>query len=594
YLFDRGDYQSFSNDLANTDWDALVSNNIDTYAENVTETITSLSDKHIPNKIVTFRKTDPPWLTTDLKKLLRKKKRLYDKYKKSNNPTDWESYKRYRNHVTTEIRKSKQLQIDKLSERLTCSETRPKDWWKTLKQFIKPNQRNTIPPLNKNGTIYSDDTAKVNALNDYFTDQTRLDDSTARLPQTMNLPNITLDSLTITVEEVESTLRSLPLGKAAGPDLINNRILKELSQPLSYPLRNLFNCSISHGKVPKLWKQANVSPIHKKDDPSEVSNYRPISLLSTVGKVLEKIVHKHLYNFLHEHNAISTLQSGFVPGDSTVNQLVDIYNTFCKALDEGKEVRSVFCDISKAFDRVWHRGLLYKLQTVGITANLLSWFADYLNDRQQRVVIPGAQSTWTTINAGVPQGSILGPLLFILFINDIVEDINSSIRLFADDTSLYIIVDDPIQAAEQLNTDLEKVNRWAKQWLVTFNPGKSESMLFSRKHNKPYHPPVLMDQKQITEVTTHKHLGVVFTNDCTWQDHLEYIKTKAWSRINVMRKLKFQLDRKSLQSIYFSFIRPLLEYADVVWNNCTQFEANELEKNQNEAARIVTCATKLV
>ena len=209
-------------------------------------------------------------------------------------------------------------------------------------------------------------------------------------------------------------------------------------------------------------------------------------------------------------------------------------------------------------------------------------------------MLPGGSSSWTPINAGVPQGSILGPLLFLLYINDIVENINSSIRLFADDTSLYIIVDDPIQAAEQLNSDLEKVNRWAKQWLVIFNPGKSEYILFSGKVNKPYHPPVLMDQKQINEVTSHKHLGIIFSGDCTWHEHLEQIKTKAWARINVMRKLKFKLDRKSLQTIYFSFIRPLIEYADVVWNNCTQYEVNELEKNQNEAARIVTGATKLV
>ena len=325
-----------------------------------------------------------------------------------------------------------------------------------------------------------------------------------------------------------------------------------------------------------------------------MTHLTPISLLSTVGKVLEKIVHKHLYNFFQEHHIITSLQSGFVPGDSTVNQLVDIYNTFCKAVDEGKEVRAIFCDINKAFDRVWHKGFLIKLQTAGITGNLLSWFTDYLNDRQQRVVLPAGSSSWTPINAGAPQGSILGPLLFLLYINDIVENINSSIRLFADDTSLYIIVDDPIQAAEQLNSDLEKVNRWAKQWLVTFNPGKSEYILFSRKVNKPHHPPVLMDQKQINEVTSYKHLGIIFSSDCTWHEHLEQIKTKAWAQINVMRKLKFKLDRKSLKTIYFSFIRPLIEYADVVWNNCTQYEVNELEKIQNEAARIVTGATKLV
>ena len=164
------------------------------------------------------------------------------------------------------------------------------------------------------------------------------------------------------------------------------------------------------------------------------------------------------------------------------------------------------------------------------------------------------------------------------YINDIVEDINSSIRLFADDTSLYIIVDNPFQTAEQLNSDLQKIHRWAAKWLVTFNPGNSESILRSRKHDKPFHPPVLMDQSQIIEYESHKHLGVIFSDDCTWHENLELIKSKAWKRINIMRKLKFELDMKSLQTIYFSFIRPLLEYPDVVWNNCAQYESNELEK----------------
>ena len=243
---------------------------------------------------------------------------------------------------------------------------------------------------------------------------------------------------------------------------------------------------------------------------------------------------------------------------------------------------------------MWHRGLLYKLQSVGISGLLLQWFTDYLHNRKQRVVLPGANSDWTSVKAGVPQGSILGPLLFLLYINDIVENINSSIRLFADDTSLYIIVDNPTEAANQLNSDLSDIHQWATKWLVKFNPAKSESVIFSRKHNKSYHPPVLLNQKQVIEVSSHKHLGLVFSNDCSWHEHLDYIKTKAWSRINIMRKLKFKLNRRFLQTIYFSFIRPLLEYADVVWDNCTQYEVNDLEKIQNEAARIVSGATKLV
>ena len=174
------------------------------------------------------------------------------------------------------------------------------------------------------------------------------------------------------------------------------------------------------------------------------------------------------------------------------------------------------------------------------------------------------------------------------------ESINSSIRLFADDTSLYIIVENPVEAAYQLNSDLSKIHQWATKWLVTFNPSKSESIIFSRKRNKPHHSQLVMNQQNINEVKSHKHLGIVFSNDCTWHEHLEYVKKKAWNRINVMRKLKFKLDRRSLQIIYFTFVRPLLEYADVLWDNCTQYEINDLEKIQNEAARIVTGATKLV
>ena len=163
-------------------------------------------------------------------------------------------------------------------------------------------------------------------------------------------------------------------------------------------------------------------------------------------------MHKRIFNFFRDNQVTTTLQSGFVPGDSTalqsgfvpgdstVNQLVDICNAFCKALDEGKEMRAIFCDISKAaFDRVWHKDLLFKLKSVGIGGSLLNWFTDYLDNRVQRVVLPGISSSWASVNPGVPQGSILGPLFFLVYINDIVEDINSTIRLFADDTSLYVI-----------------------------------------------------------------------------------------------------------------------------------------------------------
>ena len=167
-------------------------------------------------------------------------------------------------------------------------------------------------------------------------------------------------------------------------------------------------------------------------------------------------------------------------------------------------------------------------------------------------------------------------------------------RLFADDTSLFIIVDDPITSAARLNIDLDKISRWAITWLVTFNPTKSESFLVSRKLNRSIHPHLYMQGVQIEEVECHKHLAVYLSNDCSWHQHIVYLKEKAWCRINIMRKLKFKLDRKSLETIYIAFIRPLLEYADVIWDNCSQYEKDELEKVQIEAARISIGATKLI
>ena len=174
---------------------------------------------------------------------------------------------------------------------------------------------------------------------------------------------------------------------------------------------------------------------------------------------------------------------------------------------------------------------------------------------------------------------VLDPLLFLLYINDIVNDIGANIRLFADDTNLFVIVDDPVTAAECLNADLSRILNWADTWLVSFNPTKTDSLLISRKLRNPVHPPIYMQNQQISEVETHKHLGIFLSSDCTWHTHIDYIKNKAWNRIRIMRKLKFKIDRKSIEIIYKSFIRPILEYADVIWDNCTQYEKQELEKN---------------
>ncbi|MEW8546433.1 MAG: reverse transcriptase domain-containing protein, partial [Candidatus Thiodiazotropha sp.] len=242
---------------------------------------------------------------------------------------------------------------------------------------------------------------------------------------------------------------------------------------------------------------------------------------------------------------------------------------------------------------VWHKGLLHKLLDIGISDQLVQWFSSYLSDRKQRVVIDGQSSDWASVQAGVPQGSILGPLLFLLYINDIVRDIGCSIRLFADDTSLYIVVDSPQVAANLLNTDLNTISNWAETWLVDFNASKTSSMIISRKSNQLQHPPLFMNNIQLNESETHKHLGITLSRSCTWSSHIDNIAEKAWFRLNLMRGLKFKISRKSLEQMYISFIRPLLEYCDSVWDNASSESKKQLDAIHIEAARTITGATKL-
>ena len=313
----------------------------------------------------------------------------------------------------------------------------------------------------------------------------------------------------ITCQDVRDVLQNLTVSKSCSPDLISPRLLREGADILDKPLSTVFNRSIDECYFPSQWKDGNVTPIYKKDEKSLPSNYRPITLLSLVGKTMERCVQKRLYNYTIAHRLITPLQSGFIQGDSTTYQLLHTYHTFCEAFDSGKETRVVFCDVSKAFDRVWHRGLLHKLIAIGCSEKVSQWFASNVSGRRQRVVINGQSADWGFIGAGVPKGSILGLLLFLIFINDKVKDIGASIRLFADDTSLYIVVESPQSTATILNGDMSTISNWANFWLVDFNAAKTSSMVVSRKVNKkPIHPPLFMNNRLINETESHKHLGV--------------------------------------------------------------------------------------
>jgi hypothetical protein len=596
--FKNGNFDQFRMSLADNNWEeCFETDDINIACERWSDTFLNIARETVNTKNVTVRPGDKPWYNNYLRHLCLVKDRDHTVWVHNKTEERWERYTISRNFYFEEVDRLRDEYDDKMHKSIAEESLKnPKKWWSLVNVLMGNTKAASYPSLVKDGEIYDTDKGKAEAFNATYIESQDLPDDGARPPLgDPPLPDYELlTEITVTEQDVKDVLSTIDANKAYGPDGVSPKLIKEAGTSIVGVLTRLFNKSLELGKFPTIWKRANVIPIFKKAEKYIASNYRPVSLLSILAKVFEKIIFKYLFNYFRDHFMISIWQSGFLPGSSTVTQLIEIYDQFCKAVSKGKEIRVVFLDISKAFDRVWHRGFLYKIKKCGITGKLLDWLQDYLIDRQQRVIINGQASSWGNIKAGVPQESVLGPLLFLIFINDLTDVVkHCKIRLFADDTCLFIEVDDPDTTAQLINDDLDSIQSWADKWRVTFSPPKTEELLVSRKRIKSVHPPLYLDVQPIKRVTKHKHLGVTLSNDLSWNAHIGDILTKATKRLGIIRLLKFKLDRLSLERIYKCFIRPVLEYADCVWDipNPANMLMESLEKFQLNAARIVSGAT---
>ena len=275
-----------------------------------------------------------------------------------------------------------------------------------------------------------------------------------------------------------------------------------------------------------------------------------------------------MFSFFLANNLLAPNQSGFKPGDSCINQLLSVTHEIYLSFDNEFEVRYVFLDIPKVFDKVWHEGIKFKLKQNGISDDLLNILSDFLRNRKQRVTLNGQSSSWTNVNAGVPQGSILGPLLFLIYINDLPDGLSSNAKLFADDTSLFSVVHDINTSTIELNSDLKKINDWAFQWKMTFNPDRSkqaQEIIFSRKLKKATHPPLLFSNNNVSQVNSQTHLGAILDVKLTFEEHLKNVFNKINKTIGLLKKFSNLLPRQDLVTIYKAFIRPHLDYGDVLY-----------------------------
>lgn len=582
--------------ITSIDWDHVLDPHHDIHEQVklFTDTFIEASKMYIPVREITIKTKDKPYITGHVKRLISLRNRWSGVFNRTKRPIHKIIRNIFRSRVNNEMKRLKSKFYEKQKSQLNDPNLSIKKYWSIVKNIYGNKVKSSIPTLVDNNTQYSTPLEKATLLNDYFAEQSTLppESPTYSLPLFQYVTDSRLSYVNFTVQNIKTILEQLPVGKACGSDGVSNRLLRMCSSSIAAPLCNMFQSSMDRGIFPESWKEANISSVYKKLEDFLKTNYRPISLLSCISKVMERVVFNEIYNYCVINRLFNERNSGFKHGDSTVYQLTNIVHRLYKNMDDECETCMVFLDVSKAFDKVYHKGLLFKLRQIGISGCLLLWLESYISNRRQRVVVDGIHSPWTSTNAGVPQGSILGPLLFLIFINDISDNILSDVFIFADDTSLMRKIEDIKLDFNIINRDLHTLSEWADQWRVTFNASKTEYMIFSLKHSTFNYPVLRLNNVPITRVSAHKHLGLTLDSKLTWNEHVTDITNKASKRIGNIKRVRSIIPRRTAEHLYMYLTRPILEYGDIVFDNISQELSDKIEHCQRDAMVICSGAIK--
>ena len=537
-------------------------------------------DCTVPHKVVSDKRKPTPWITGEIKKLIRKRNRLFKIANKYNRAEHWSRYKVARREVKCKINRSRANYIEHI---VSDVDSNPKRFWNYIK-VIKTNNP-SIDCLTVNGDTITDPEVMAEALNAQFNSVFNIhDDSEEPIFDPVPSPNMMRD-IRCTSYEVRKLLNDIDVSKSRGPDNISPRILKEGAEYLAPSLTKLFNASLETGIVPDEWRRAHVVPVFKKGKRDNPSNYRPISLTSVVSKTLERIVCNRLIKHLHNNNILDENQHGFRAQRSCDTQLIDAIHDWSSLLDAGQNVDIIFLDFAKAFDRVRHDLLHKKLITYGVGDSNIKWIMNFLRDREQRVSISGDFSSWSKVKSGVPQGTILGPILFLCFINDISENIHSTIRLYADDCVLYrsIVTDND---TEILQSDLNSLCKWSDHWKLNFNIAKCKVMSMSRKHHSCQHF-YHIGNNMLTTTNCERYLGVMINDKLNWSDHCHDIYTKSVKMLGLIKRNFSNCSANILKKLYVSLIRSRLDYCCIAWDPYRLNHSSVVERVQNQSVRFI-------
>ena len=392
-----------------------------------------------------------------------------------------------------------------------------------------------------------------------------------------------LSDLIITQSMISEQLKEIDPYKANIRDCVSPRIIKEMGDHLLEPLEIIYNLSIKHGTVPSLWKKATVTALHKGEDKHNAQNYRPVSITSVLCRIMERILKKYIVQHIEENELLASEQHGFVRNRSCLSNLLLNIEYLTSCYDNGIAVDQIFLDLQKAFDTVPHQRLLFKIKKMGINGKIYAWIESFLMDRYQRVAVNQENSNWCKVKSGVPQGSVLGPILFILFVNDLPEVIEALCSIFADDTKVADEVSN-IEDAERLQEDLKKLQEWTHTWKLKFNASKCKVMHFGKNN---HHFNYTMDGQPLKKVEEEKDLGAIISFDLKVQSNIKHQIAKANQMLGLIRRTFSYLNKESFLALYKAYVRPHLEYCQQALHPYLAKDIQSLEKVQQRATKLV-------
>jgi len=554
----------------------------------------SACNKHAPIIEKRIRGYLPEWVTSEFLQLSKDRDYYYGLAHKTNDPQDWVKAKALRNKVNN---LNKSLKSKFFETEIQNNINDSSKLWKSIKKVI-PHKQNKIGNVSSSDGYTNSDIDAANEFNAHFSSVGPKLASKFDGVQNDNNSNLcinTSENFTfhdISCQFVYEQICKMSNNKSSGIDDICTRLLKIASPVVCKSLAYICNLSLHMSVFPKDWKVAKVTPIHKSGDTGQVDNYRPISVLSIVSKIIERAVHDQLYSYFVAHNILSVCQSGFRKNHSTATTLLDVQDFILSNIDNGYVTAALFLDLKKAFDTVDHSLLIRKLNSTGIKGKELNWFVSYLNDRTQAVKIGNSLSTFRQVQVGVPQGSILGPLLFILYVNDLQMSVNCKIVMYADDTTLLFRSSDPASLQTHLDYNMEQISSWFFKNKLTLNIKKTKFMLFGTppKLNKFSNVSLMFDNTIIEKVDSFKYLGLVFDSHMSWLNHVDYLKSTIAKRCGVIQRVKCYLPKHILKMLAEAMVMPHFDYCSPVWTNCNQELKTKMQRLQNRLARIILSA----